>query len=97
VGSHTVSHPILVGLTEEKQRYELGESRNRLQQILTRPPLTFAYPDGAWDEFTATRVQEAGYTGALTLSPEVACPGGNMFAIPRILARNDPHFVGSLH
>jgi peptidoglycan/xylan/chitin deacetylase (PgdA/CDA1 family) len=96
VGSHTVSHPILLGLARESQEREFKASRERLSDLLGSPPRTFAYPDGVWDETVACRVSEAGYAGAVTLEPTVARPGGDMFAIPRVLARNDPYFVKSL-
>ncbi len=96
VGSHTVSHSILVGLAEEQQRLELEASRTRIDEILGDEPRTFAYPDGAWDEAAATQVREAGYAGAVTLVPAVARAGGSVFAIPRFLARNDPDFIRTL-
>jgi peptidoglycan/xylan/chitin deacetylase (PgdA/CDA1 family) len=96
VGSHSVSHPILVGLSEERQRRELVDSGAQLAEIVGQWPRTFAYPDGAWDEGTARQVQDAGYSGAVTLEPAVARPGGSVLAVPRILARNDVQFVRAL-
>ena len=96
VGSHTVSHSILVGLPEKQQRLELEASRARIDEILGATARTFAYPDGAWDEATATRVRKAGYAGAVTLVHAAARAGGGMFTIPRVLARNDPTFVERL-
>jgi peptidoglycan/xylan/chitin deacetylase (PgdA/CDA1 family) len=96
VGSHAVSHSILVSLTEERRRRELEASRERLRKILGSEPQTFAYPDGAWDDTTAMRVREAGYAGAVTLVSAVARPGGSLFAIPRVLAPNDANFVQTL-
>ena len=93
VGSHTVSHPILVGLAKESQERELKASREQLSELLGFSPTTFAYPDGVWDDTVACRVHEAGYSGAVTIDPAAARPGDNMFAIPRVLAHNDPHFV----
>ena len=65
-------------------------------QLLDRPPTTFSYPDGAWDHDVALRVREVGYQGAVTLIPSAARSGDNVFAIPRLLAVNDPGFVRSL-
>ncbi len=96
VGSHAVSHPILVGLLKEQRRHEIEASRARLAEILGSSPRTIAYPDGAWDDVVATQVRDVGYEGALTLEPGPATPGRSMFAIPRVLARNDPHFVRTL-
>ncbi len=96
IGSHTVSHPILVDLAGEAQRRELDGSWACIKEILGCAPRTLAYPDGAWDEATANRVRESGYDAAVTLVPRVARAGGSMFAIPRILARNNPEFVRTL-
>ena len=96
IGSHTMSHPILTELAEEKQRHELEGSRARLAKLLGNSPRTFAYPDGAWNKAIASQVRKAGYTGAVTIDPAVAHPGDNLFAIPRVLARNDPCFVTQL-
>jgi len=96
IGSHGVTHSILVGLAEEQQRLELEASRARIEEVLGAAPRTFAYPDGAWDEPTAERVREAGYAGAVTLVHAAARAGGSMFAIPRVLARNEPAVVETL-
>lgn len=95
-GSHSVSHPLLVGLSEERQRRELVDSGTRLAQILGQWPRTFAYPDGAWDDATARQVREAGYSAAVTLEPAPACRADSIFAIPRLLARNDPGFIKTI-
>ncbi len=96
IGSHSVSHPIMVGLAGEAQRRELAVSRARIAAILGMVPRTFAYPDGAWDDVTANRVRKSGYLGAVTITPRVARSGDSMFAIPRTLIRNDPKFIRAL-
>ncbi len=96
IGSHSISHPILTEVDQETQRVELVESLATLRLLCGRSPRTFSYPDGAWDEAIAQRVQEAGYRAALTLIPEPAEPGVDLFQIPRLLARDDAAFVRKL-
>ena len=46
IGSHTMTHPILPGLSEEECEFELRESRRRIEQELQRPADLLAYPNG---------------------------------------------------
>ena len=46
IGAHTVSHPILGGLAEHRQREEIDGSIERLAQELGGRPTLFAFPDG---------------------------------------------------
>lgn len=96
VGSHTVSHSILVNMTGEQQQHELKASRTRLCEVQGSWPRTIAYPDGEWDDTVANQARDAGYEGALTLETGSASANSSIFAIPRVLARNDPNFVRTL-
>jgi peptidoglycan/xylan/chitin deacetylase (PgdA/CDA1 family) len=46
VGSHSVSHQDLTTIKPDRQRFEIVESREKLQSQLSIPILTFAYPYG---------------------------------------------------
>ena len=46
IESHTINHPDLGILPEDKVRYELRDSRTALQRELGAPVQFFAYPDG---------------------------------------------------
>jgi peptidoglycan/xylan/chitin deacetylase (PgdA/CDA1 family) len=46
-GSHTMRHPNLERISLEDARWELFESKKRLEERLERPMLGFAYPYGA--------------------------------------------------
>lgn len=53
VGAHTVTHPVLSRLPEPTQRAEIGESFDRLEDVLgTLDVRLFAYPYGGPDTFT---------------------------------------------
>lgn len=66
IGSHTLTHPILTGLSDERLRHEVGLSRDRIQNALRRKVETFCYPNGDYDSRTRREVARAGYELAVT-------------------------------
>jgi len=66
IGSHTLTHPILTGLGDERLREEVGRSRDRIQTVLGRKVETFCYPNGDYDLRTRREVARAGYRLAVT-------------------------------
>ncbi len=64
IGSHTLSHPILTTVSDKDAKWEITESKRRLEQLLQRKITLFAYPNG---NFTgrASMVREAGYQCAV--------------------------------
>jgi peptidoglycan/xylan/chitin deacetylase (PgdA/CDA1 family) len=72
MGSHTLSHPRLTQIPEDKTLYELRRSREILEEELKTPVHTFAYPYGLTNERIKRLAGEAGYTiacGAFTGPP----------------------------
>lgn len=68
-GAHTVTHPVLAGLSLERLREEIGGSKQTLEGRLQLPVRHFAYPFGKQADFSqqAKRVvQEAGFQTAAT-------------------------------
>lgn len=65
IGSHSVSHLDLVGLDPQRQRYEIVESRQILQDRLGVPVMTFAYPFGSNSGGVVDYVQFAGYIAGM--------------------------------
>jgi len=65
-GSHTVSHLHLPTAGTRQLHRELVESRQKLEDVLGKPVLSFAYPYGAYSPEVRTAVQEAGYAFAVT-------------------------------
>lgn len=63
IGSHTVTHPSLVELTEEDLIYELKESKLDLQEITKQPVETLAYPFGH-NDLTVRNLTGGFYKGA---------------------------------
>lgn len=64
VGSHTHTHPVLSAHPEDVQRWEMFESKKRLEAMLGRPVTTFCYPYGEAGITTPRLAAEAGFSGA---------------------------------
>ncbi|OGR83173.1 MAG: hypothetical protein A3J74_00960 [Elusimicrobia bacterium RIFCSPHIGHO2_02_FULL_57_9] len=62
-GSHTMKHRNLPAISMDETRWELNESKKRLEEKLGRPLLGFAYPYGAGAYHPEIRraAREAGY------------------------------------
>jgi len=69
VGSHTVTHRDLPGLTDAEILAELKNSKERLEAELKIEVETLAYPGGAWDSKVVRMAKEVGYKLARTTGP----------------------------
>jgi peptidoglycan/xylan/chitin deacetylase (PgdA/CDA1 family) len=67
VGSHSVSHSDLTSLEPQRQRYEVVESRAKLEEALGVPVLTIAYPFGISNSSVIDYAIFAGYIGGMGL------------------------------
>ena len=66
IGSHTLTHPILTGLSDGRLREEVVQSRDRIQSAIGRKVETFCYPNGDYDLRAQCEVARAGYQLAVT-------------------------------
>lgn len=67
IGSHTVTHRWLPGLTSREIGDEVARSRNDLEDLLNQPVVSFAYPMGGWTWPIRDAVERAGYRYAVTV------------------------------
>jgi len=96
VESHTVSHPILTNVTDERLKYELKESRDYLSDKLGREVKIFCYPNGNFNERVLQTVERTGYESAVTTVQGFNENGVNRFALKRLDAEFDMiHFAQS--
>ena len=58
IGAHTVTHPVLATLPVATQRDEILRSRARIEELVGRPALSFAYPHGSYTQETLAVVRE---------------------------------------
>ena len=87
IGAHTMTHPSLGRVCDDAQADELRCSRQRLEQLLTRPVTLAAYPFGQPGDvsgITRRAAREAGYTAAFTTVRAVVTPGKALDALPRL-------------
>ncbi len=74
---HTVDHPILLRVPDERARREIAGSAREAAERTGRPALAFAYPNGDYDAGTMAALRDAGIGMAFTMrlgpcSPEAA-------------------------
>lgn len=84
IGSHTMDHVWLRGSSSENVKYQLKESRKKLQELINKPVNSFAYPFGAFDDQSITSVKEAGYADAMSTIPGIDVTEENKFFLFRI-------------
>ncbi len=61
IGSHTMSHPDLTAIGAEALRWELEESKVRLEALTGRDVSSFCYPFGRFNRKASEAVAAAGY------------------------------------
>ena len=67
-GPHTVTHPVLSRVSDERSRWELTESWRRLREEASAPVPVFCYPNGRAEDFSAREIatlEELGFLGAV--------------------------------
>ncbi len=92
-GSHTVTHPILANVSEDRLHWEISESKKTIEQQIGKEAVAMAYPVGRKSKFSLT-AQEAvarhGFRYAVSYEEgAVAQKTYNRFAIPRIHVETD--------
>jgi len=64
VGSHTVDHVKLAGVSGSTLESEVTEARRIIEELIMQPVMSFAYPYGSFDGAAAEAVRAAGYRQA---------------------------------
>jgi peptidoglycan/xylan/chitin deacetylase (PgdA/CDA1 family)/GT2 family glycosyltransferase len=85
IGSHSLSHPHLTTLGEERQREEIAASRPALSDVAGHLPETFAYPYGDCDATSERLAEEAGYAAALGIEKGYVYLHTSPFNLPRFV------------
>jgi len=89
VGSHTLSHPDLCAVSEDRARREIQTSRHRLEIRLGRPVDSFCYPKGRWSE-RLEAIVGANYRSAVVGGGVRAHPSSwSAVRLPRLPLRRD--------
>jgi peptidoglycan/xylan/chitin deacetylase (PgdA/CDA1 family) len=93
IGSHTVEHAILSGLSSEQLRYELRQSKAMIERELSIPCRYFAYPNGDAACLSAEsqeEVRQAGYELAFTVIPSFCSQVQNPLRLGRVAIPDHP-------
>jgi peptidoglycan/xylan/chitin deacetylase (PgdA/CDA1 family) len=82
--AHTVTHPNLLTVDDERARREITGSKLELEARLGRPVEAFCYPAGLYGARDRELVAEAGFRVAVSCEPGVNFPGTDRLALRRI-------------
>ncbi len=92
-GAHTVSHANLARLDDDTVRWEIGESKDRLDDQLSMATNCFAYPFGKpkhhYTPRTVELVREAGFDIAAAVNDRGLRSTEDAFRIPRMSVNQD--------
>jgi len=83
IGSHSYSHADLT-MNHGIAAKEIGQSKSYLEAALSTPVLTFAYPFGTIDNFTANKVSEYAYRAGMGLGKATTHTWNTLFYLDRI-------------
>lgn len=84
IGAHSVNHFRLKGLDPLLARYEILNSKKDLEKLIHIPVVSFAYPDGSFDDESIKMVRQAGFKSAATTLHGVKVDPQNRFSLYRI-------------
>ena len=84
IGSHSVSHTRLYFANNDTVVVELTQSKRRIESEIESPCSHFAYPNGAYDNFSKQQVALAGYESAVTTEQGMNSIGDDIFALKRV-------------
>lgn len=89
LGAHSVTHPQLDCLPLRSARGEIRDSRSILEDAVSRPVTTFAYPHGYHDRAVRRAVIDAGYTSAAAVRNALSHTGDDAYRLARITMSPD--------
>lgn len=83
IGAHTVNHPMLSRLPLEHQEEEIIKSKQDLEEKLTQPITSFAYPHGDYSEETIKILKQCKFKNACVVKTERISRNSDPFRLPR--------------
>jgi peptidoglycan/xylan/chitin deacetylase (PgdA/CDA1 family) len=84
IGSHTVFHRQLPGLTKDQQSKELQDSKLLLEDLLEKKIELICYPSGAYNKQVEELAKQLGYKYGLTYNQRPLRDTADVFAIDRV-------------
>jgi peptidoglycan/xylan/chitin deacetylase (PgdA/CDA1 family) len=96
IGSHTLTHPILTNVGDDRLRRELRDSKLQLEEVLGHQVDQFCYPNGDNDDRVQSEVTRAGYRAAVTVVNGLNQRGDDPLSLRRVHTERDfAHFLQS--
>jgi peptidoglycan/xylan/chitin deacetylase (PgdA/CDA1 family) len=89
VGSHTCSHPALLGLPFGEVRRELADSRTAIQDHISAADVPLSYPYGQTSAEISKLAQSLGYSCAINGALGPNGSGSDLFALSRTVIASD--------
>jgi peptidoglycan/xylan/chitin deacetylase (PgdA/CDA1 family) len=84
IGAHTVHHVSLANKLPVVAKYEIQKSKSDLERIFNIKVVSFAYPNGSFDEQAIKIVKDAGYSNAVSTVPGIDQSQNNRFFLYRL-------------
>ena len=84
IGGHTTTHLDMPLIEREALKKDLEESRDKIEEITGKKPVSFAYPWGRNNETCRKVVEEVGYKFAVSTESGSSCFSDNLFEIVRV-------------
>lgn len=84
IGGHTTTHLDMPLIEREKLKKDLEESRDKIEKITGKKPVSFAYPWGRNNETCREVVEEVGYKFAVSTESGSSCFSDDLFEIVRV-------------
>jgi len=91
-GAHTVTHPILSNATFKEAKFEIEQSKHRIEAELGEQITTFAYPNGKPADINADTVgllKQNNFTCAVTTLPTKINHNSDLLGLGRITTTNN--------
>lgn len=94
IGSHALTHRPLSALSDDEVRFELAESKRRLEDACGASVRHFAVPANFFDARVLRIAREVGYASVFCSRPGVIAAGAGAMPIPRLNVDGDLDLAG---
>lgn len=81
--AHSITHPILTNVTDDKIEYEIGESKRELERLIGKEVEFFSYPNGSYGNRELQIVSKY-YKMAFTIKMRHITLDDQIYEVPRI-------------
>lgn len=90
IGAHSVTHPFLARLSIARQRDEILQSKQCLENLLGHPVTSFSYPHGSYVPDTVPLVRDTGFECACSSISDRVHVSANRYLLPRVVVDDLP-------